>query len=132
MFQLYSKACQYVIRTLGSLVNQKQGEIFTAQKLCAEAKIPESYTRKILQFLVREKFLKAVRGPGGGYQLVRSPAGISVLDVIYTVEGKEHFDNCILGMHRCDSKKPCSLHNAWLKGKEKVIGSLQKLKVSEL
>ena len=66
MFRLYSKRCEHAIRALTYLRRDKGTKRFKAKALCRRAHVPESSTRKVLQELASEGFLKAMRGPGGG------------------------------------------------------------------
>jgi Rrf2 family protein len=125
VFKLYSKGCEYAIRALVFVVTEHDGERFQASTICEQVGVPEPYTRKILQALVHDGLLKAVRGPSGGYQLTREPDDISVLSVILAVDGQDSFDGCIMGLSKCGSEQPCPLHEVWAPAKE---GLMERLK----
>lgn len=50
--------------------------------------IPGRYLEQIFQRLRRAGLVVSKRGPGGGYQLGRSPAEITLADVVRAVEGE--------------------------------------------
>lgn len=132
MFRLYSKGCEYAIRALMVVAPTDSEKRFQAKKVCKKARIPESFTRKIFQDLVAAGFLEAVRGPGGGYSLVYSPAEISLLEIIEAVDGKDTFDHCIMGLPACQSTKPCPLHETWSKAKQELVERLESKTLEDL
>lgn len=109
-----------------------EGRAYSARELCRKARIPESYSRKTFQALVREGFLKSGTGPGGGYTLIGAPEDISVLSIIEAVEGKDSFDQCVMGMARCNDKKPCPLHFTWTASKIKLVADLKEKTLRDL
>ncbi len=56
-------------------------------RLAAEGKMPERFLLQVLRTLVRHGILRSTRGVGGGYSLERSPADISLLEVIEAIDG---------------------------------------------
>lgn len=132
MFKLYSKGCQYAIRALVFAGGHAPGARVGAREMCEQAGIPESFTRKVLQSLVQGGFLKAQRGPGGGYVLTRDPREISLLEVIKAVDGDGHFDSCVLGFPECSGKNPCPLHAVWLQSKQPLMKNLSESSLHDL
>ena len=49
--------------------------------------IPEQYLDQLLTALRKAGFIRSVRGPSGGHELMRDPREISVRDVIVALEG---------------------------------------------
>ena len=132
MFQLYSKRCAYALRALMHVNPEQPEEHFSIKQLCRKAKVPEAYTRKAFQALTRAGFLKAVSGPNGGYVLTRPPRHISLLDIILTVEGDDVFDQCVMGLPQCTSRKPCLVHGIWIENKKKLLSSLKDKTLHEI
>ena len=85
MTYLYSRGCEYALRALRAMVEQPR-RVSTVSKLCEHAEIPEHFTRKMLQPLVRAGILRSARGPGGGFTFGREPAEISLMDVVCAIE----------------------------------------------
>ena len=124
MFRLYSKACEYAIRAFLCLADKHEGINLTARDVCRKARIPEAYTRKVFQALVRGKYLGAVPGNGGGYRLLRKPNKVSIIEIIQAVDGKDTFERCIMGVSRCSCRRPCLLHSTWEASKKKLLEEL--------
>lgn len=121
MFKCYSKGCKNAILVLSQIPPDKFDQRFSAKIICKKSKIPEPYTRKVLQSLVRKGFLRAVRGPGGGYTFKKHPGQISIFDIIKAIDGKDAFERCILGLSKCNDKMPCPIHKTWKKVKNHLI-----------
>jgi len=132
LFRLYSKGCEYAIRVLTHVASTKGTERFQASDVCGDVEIPEPYTRKILQSLVRGKFLHAVRGPGGGYEMKTHPSEITLLEVIRAVDGAETFEECLLGLPQCGCENPCPLHSVWASEKERLLAALGSVTLQEV
>ncbi len=132
MFRLYSKRCEHAIRALTYLRRDNGTKRFKAETLCRRAHVPEPATRKVFQALASEGFLGAVRGPGGGYELIRDPSEITLLNIIMTVEGESVYADCVLGLRECDATMPCPLHNFWLEARTVLMDQLESTTLEEL
>lgn len=132
MFKLYSKGCQYALRALAYVVAELDDSPFQAKDVCEKVGIPEPFTRKIFQALVQGGFLKAHRGPGGGYTLTRPPEETSLLFVIKAIEGEDTFDHCVMGFPECDGENPCPMHHIWVDAKKTLAGQLESSTLSDM
>lgn len=132
MFRLYSKGCEYALRALLEAASEGGIGRFQAGEVCQRAGIPEPFTRKVFQALVQAGFLKAARGPGGGYELSASPDEISLLEIIQAVDGNGTFDQCIMGLPQCGCENPCPLHHVWAQVKERLLIDLGSKKLRDL
>ena len=132
MFLLYSKGCEYAIRALTEIPHKQKINGFSVKSVCKAAKIPESFTRKIFQTLVKNRILVARPGPGGGYRFRKDPSQVSVLDIIHAVDGKDAFEKCVIKDFKCDEKNFCPLHPMWMKAKTSMMDELKKNTVSHL
>jgi Rrf2 family transcriptional regulator, iron-sulfur cluster assembly transcription factor len=78
---------RYAIRALYDLAFHRQGEATQAKEIALAQKIPLRFLEQILQDLRRAGLVEARRGPRGGYALARTPAEISLADVLRAVRG---------------------------------------------
>lgn len=86
------------------------------RELAEEAEIPANYLSKILVALRNAGIVATARGSGGGYWLLRPPDAVHLVDIVELFDGPASHTTCVLGHHRsCDSKNPCSAHEAWQK-----------------
>jgi Rrf2 family transcriptional regulator, cysteine metabolism repressor len=79
---------EYAIRALLDLAVHHGEGLVPIQEVARRQNIPQRYLEQVLLVLKRAGILESKRGSAGGYQLVRSPAGISVGEVLRAVEGR--------------------------------------------
>ena len=71
-----------------SLYHSK-GDPLRICQIASQQSIPDRYLEQLLATLRRGGFVKSQRGAKGGYLLTREPWKITLLDVIYCIEGFE-------------------------------------------
>jgi Rrf2 family protein len=83
-----TRASSYALHAVVFMAAQKQPNKPVASHNVAKARgIPERFLLKVLKPLVSARVLHSIKGPNGGYRLARSPAEISMLDIIEAVDG---------------------------------------------
>ncbi len=83
--QVTAKA-EYALRAATVLATSGPGPM-KSEAIAAAEDIPLRFLHNILAALTRAGILSSLRGADGGYELTRSPAAITVADVIRAVEG---------------------------------------------
>jgi Rrf2 family protein len=78
---------RYAIRALYDLAFHRLGQAAGAKEIADRQKVPLRFLEQILQDLRRAGIVEARRGPRGGYALARSPAEISLAEVLHAVRG---------------------------------------------
>jgi len=79
---------RYAIRALYDLAfHAGAGQAAQAKEIAERQAIPFKFLEQILQDLRRAGLVDARRGPHGGYALARSPAEISMADILRAVRG---------------------------------------------
>lgn len=78
---------RYAIRALYDLAFHRRGQAAQAKEIAERQRIPLRFLVQILQDLRRAGLIEARRGPRGGYTLARSPAEVSLADVLRAVRG---------------------------------------------
>ncbi len=87
------------------LLARQPDKRFSTSELAQSLKVSGAHLSKVLQTLVRAGFLKAERGPAGGYQLAKSPERITLLDIYQAIEGRYQIRRCLLEKKVCLSKE---------------------------
>lgn len=124
---MFSKSCEYGIRASiyvakHSLKNEKVSLIEVAKHTDA----PPAFMAKILQKLVRTEVLSSQKGPSGGFFIpTENLERISVLSIVLAMDGDGIFEDCTLGLRRCDGQKPCPMHFDFIKIREEMRDSLE-------
>ncbi len=77
----------YGLRALIELAgNYGKGPIQSSE-IAIRRHIPEQYLDQLLTIMRKAGFIRSVRGPSGGHELVRDPATFTVRDIIEVLEG---------------------------------------------
>ena len=77
--------------------------------------IPEAYLEQLIGQLRRSGLVKSVRGAQGGYLLSRSPAEITVGEVLRTLEGELAVVDCLMEEDACHRACSCPTRVVWKK-----------------
>jgi len=90
-----NKSTRYALHAALDLALSSDGPV-TAGQIATRHRIPENVVAKVLQQLVRSGVARGSRGVGGGYRLARSPADVSVQELIEIFEPRPSPDTCML------------------------------------
>ena len=122
---MFSKSTEYSIRAiillaLRSTDDKLLGVIDIAEKLS----FPEAFLGKILQNLVKKNLIVSVKGPGGGFFVNKETLNFTILNIVEKLEGLDFLCKCGLGLHTCNDKNPCPIHNEYELVKDKLRNAL--------
>ena len=104
---MLSKTAEYALRAVVWLAHDP-GQQQSADELARQTGVPRRYLHKVLQDLVKAKLVHSQPGPRGGYALARSPAKITVLDVVNATSPITRMRRCPLGL--TSHQRLCPLH----------------------
>jgi Rrf2 family protein len=94
---MFSQTVEYALRAVVHLADQAPG-FRTTDQIAAATQVPKPYLSKVLQSLGRAGLVHSQRGLGGGMTLARSPAELTILEVIAAVEPIARIRTCPLGL----------------------------------
>lgn len=94
---MISQAVEYSLRAMVILTQNGNAPV-TVKAMAERGLIPHAYLSKLLQGLTRAGLVTSQRGIGGGYVLTRSPAEITLADVVNSVEPLQRILKCPLGI----------------------------------
>ncbi|PRY84565.1 RrF2 family transcriptional regulator [Mongoliibacter ruber] len=130
---MFSKACQYGIKAVIYIWQQSlKGNKVGAKEVAEHVDVPEPFTAKILQDLVRKKLIGSQKGPNGGFYVGKEHESFTLKDLVVAIDGDELFSGCSLGLKECSEINPCPLHNEVKKVRTHIIGMLTKKTLREL
>jgi len=111
---LLSKTCVYGLRAALYVAGRPKGkEYVSIREIADELGLSFHFLTKILQQLTESGVMTSYRGPRGGVALARPAQKITVMNVVESIDGPDVFRACLLGLARCDDRKPCPLHKRW-------------------
>ncbi len=93
--------------------------------------ISSAYLEQLFGKLKRMKLVESVRGPGGGYQLLREPESVSVSEIISAVGDGVDATRCH-GSADCQDGLRCLTHDLWAELSHEIDGYLHRITLGEL
>jgi FeS assembly SUF system regulator len=109
---ILSKLADYgviVATHLGAFPNRQ----VTAATIAIETRLPQATVAKLLKALAHAGLVTATRGAGGGYRLARSPAAISVAEVVAAIDGDIGLTQCSVHVEECTRTSYCPTRPHW-------------------
>ncbi len=82
-----SKKTEYALRSIAAMAREPLGTTFSIHQVATSERIPLKFLEQILVTLKNGGLLRSKRGVGGGYQLTREPAAISLRQVVEIIDG---------------------------------------------
>jgi Rrf2 family protein len=117
------------------LARRSDDEPVTGREIAAREKLPADYVEQILLRMRRAGIVNSTRGARGGYALARTPAEISVRDVINASELATFDLHCVshpVDDERCDASHECSIRPVWVLLQQKIDDVLDGVHLSDL
>jgi len=103
----------------------------TLADISERQKISLSYLEQLFGKLRRRELVSSVRGPGGGYQLVKKTDEVSVADIIRAVDEPIDATQCG-GRENCKDERKCLTHDLWSSLNEKIFDYLNSVTLAQL
>jgi Rrf2 family transcriptional regulator, nitric oxide-sensitive transcriptional repressor len=92
-----SQTVEYALRAVVHLASEAPSPRTTDQ-IARATRVPRAYLSKVLQSLAREGVVHSQRGLGGGMTLAKTPAELTILEVVNAVEPIGRIRTCPLGL----------------------------------
>jgi len=127
---------RFAVTAMVDLALHQNGSPIALSEISARQEISLAYLEQLFSKLRRQQLVESVRGPGGGYQLGRPAADVTVADIIAAVNesidatqcrGKE---NC-QGHHHTGGTR-CMTHDLWATLNVKMLDYLDSVSLQDL
>jgi Rrf2 family protein len=106
---------RYALRAMVDVAQHSENGPVARQDIAARQAISADYVAQLFRRLQAAGLVEGVKGPGGGYRLVRESARITVTDIVRAVEGPVALVHCVLpdenGEPTCDRIPQCATHS---------------------
>ena len=109
--RLTTKGRYAVTAMLDLAIHHEEGPV-TLADIAQRQGISLSYLEQLFSLLRKRGLVSSTRGPGGGYQLGKSPRMIAVSDVISAVDESVDATRCG-GKENCQGEERCLTHDLW-------------------
>ena len=107
-------------------------EYVSIREISEELDISFHFLTKTFQVLTQENIMRSYRGPNGGVALARPPEEVFLADIILTLEGKDFFDKCLLGLAGCGQAAPCPAHDFWVAHKAELRAEFERTSLADM
>jgi Rrf2 family protein len=105
---MFSQKVEYALRAVVHLAHQSPAPR-TVEQIAKATKVPQAYLAKVIQELVHGGVARSQRGIRGGISLVKSPADLTILEVVNAVDPIRRINTCPLGLES-HGVRLCPLH----------------------
>ena len=128
-----SNMADYAVVVMGAAARHCGGLRTSATALASETGIALPTVQKLVSILSKGGLLRSVRGAGGGIQLARPAAAITLADIIEAVEGPIAMTACVNNPNcSCSIHPDCSVKPHWVIVNNAVRGALADVSLSSL
>lgn len=127
---MFSRTAEYALRAVVFLAEGGETR-YTTQVIAETTQIPPRYLSKVLHSLARAGVLMAQRGLYGGFLLSRSPAQITVFEVIQAVDPLKRIVTCPLNL-AAHKDQLCPLHSRLDASLAMIQEDLQRSTIADL
>jgi Rrf2 family protein len=106
------------------------------QEIAERQEISADYVAQLFRHLQSAGLVEGVKGPGGGYRLVRDAARITVGDVVRVVEGPVALVHCVIPdadeEPACNRVDRCVTHLLWTRLSQALAEMLDSVTLQDL
>ena len=127
-----STRVRYGTRAMLDLALHRDDEPVSLREVCERQDVSESYLENLMSPLRAAGLVRTVRGYGGGYALARSPADITLGDVVRALDGSLAPVECVDKAGLCDRADGCVTRVIWTRVKRAMEGVLDDVTLSAL
>ena len=86
------------------LIAEKSPKLISARAMAERLNVSEAHLSKVLQRLGRDGLVRSIRGPGGGFTLLKKPEEVTLLDIYESIEGPLEASSCLFSKPVCGNK----------------------------
>lgn len=128
-----SNLADYAVVTMSAAARHCGFSRVSATDLAQETGLPLPTVQKLVSLLAKAHLINSTRGTGGGIQLARPAAAISLADIVEAVEGPIALTSCAEhGRHDCALEGSCSVQPHWAVVNSALRGALAEISLAQL
>jgi Rrf2 family protein len=129
-----SKKTDYALRALFTLVDHYGGAPIPIRELARRNDIPKRFLEQIMLDLKAQGWVDSVAGMRGGYVLSKSPAKITMGEVVRHFDGILAPIGCVsvIAYKRCSQEPVCRFRRVFLDARNYVTGVMERATLAEV
>ncbi|MCO5231737.1 MAG: Rrf2 family transcriptional regulator [Chitinophagales bacterium] len=130
---MLSQTCKIAIKAVIYLSSKSNNGIKISTKEIAEQINASEHTvGKALQTLSRAEIINSTKGPAGGFFINEQQLYQPIILIVETIDGKQIFKECGLGLNKCSESRPCPIHNEYKVARELIENLFKTKKIKDL
>lgn len=130
---MLSYTCKTAIKSVIYLALKSADGVKAGMKeVATEIDASEHTVGKILQTLARNGVINSAKGPSGGFYISKTQQNQPISKIVETIEGKEIFKECGLGLTKCSALHPCPVHDEYKIARDLIEHLFRSKKVKDL
>lgn len=108
---MINRETDYAIRAIKYLSENNNCRYISTTELSEEMEIPYRFLRKIVKKLTESELVYSRKGSSGGLKLLKSPAEITLLQVINAIEPNSvKLNLCMVDKENCSRTDSCPIY----------------------
>jgi Rrf2 family protein len=129
-----SKKTDYALRALFTLVDHYGGAPIPIRELARRNEVPKRFLEQIMLNLKAQGWVDSVAGMRGGYVLSKSPAKITMGEVVRHFDGILAPIGCVsvTAYKRCSQEPVCRFRRVFLDARNYVTGVMERATLAEV
>lgn len=111
---MLSLTCKTAIKAVIYLASKDDpGQKSSIVEISQHIDASEHTVGKLLQQLVKDEIIVSNKGPNGGFFITPKQRKQPLINIVESIDGKDIFKQCGLGLSRCSTTHQCLIHNQW-------------------
>lgn len=128
-----TRAGEYAIRGLvGLAAHADEKRTILVSRVAEEQDVSPAFLAKIFQQLVKAGLMNSSRGARGGFNLARSPANITIREIVEAIEGPTALNRCLLHDDPCERAGSCPMAEVWRDAQNRMLDVLEQTTVADI
>tara|TARA_R110002126_G_scaffold21419_6_gene77417 strand:- start:5 stop:451 length:447 start_codon:yes stop_codon:yes gene_type:complete len=130
---MLSNAAKYAIRAMLYLaINSTENKKIGAKEIAETLEVPLPFLAQLLRNLTAHELISSAKGPRGGYYLNEENQKKTIWEVMVSIDGTAKFDECFLGLAKCNDENPCPAHVIVAPFKERMLKDFMQRNIGKL
>lgn len=130
---MLSYTCKTAIKAVIYLASKSsQSEKAGIKETALQINASEHTVGKILQTLARQGIINSAKGPSGGFFITANQQEQPISVIIETIEGKDIFKECGLGLSQCNALHPCPIHDEYKVARDLIENLFREKRIRDL
>jgi len=121
-----TRQADYALRAMIYLARLEPNRRAATSQIAEEQRIPPSFLAKIISQLSIAGLIHTSRGARGGVSMARTPAEISILEVVEAIDGPIALNECTEDPSACPFGDDCPLRPLWCETQAELVDRLRK------